>query len=758
MKKIHRLGLLTMLLGVAGLANGQATLIDQGPGWQRFSEPLPQDAASKARSTLSAEGGDPAVRELVLISSQAGVNDAPLSQALKDLLAQEFQSSGVASADGAPLEDPIVVDLKLAEAVANGAELSDYSAYVEPDDSASGAGTQFFGCYTGWRDGSFKVIDRSLDQVGWDSNDRDESNFMLSGRLNLSGRATVTIGYQWKKSSFCIPWIARFRHAHVQGFVSVDDSNMEVNWSWSDTLDERHELFKLFDVSTTVMIGPVPVRFGAQMPIGWGFSMTTSYDLSAQMTFPFSGVKRFDYLCTLRDRCQSQLDPNDPNNTTLEFGASNDLTGSTGASGSITVKPYVYLEALGYLYDPRVAHVGIGVEAGLPLTLWGTHDDCGAGTGDATDNVQGNFMDLNAELGLYFTYNLVGVADTLGLDWDFGVYFLDFWKVFETEDVIRKKGPIKVLRKNLLFSRWNENAGVSPFTPVVTTDGDAGVGIAESISMRLRSCVPLKDAVTYRVEWSDGATKEVHEPTQSSTGHRAGLAQVNLTWNTSGAKIVKVTPIRDAAGRDLTVMNSGGPKPATTERTVNVSAYVAPPTPASITLSKSGSSLKVTWSATSNTTKYKLDREYNGVWTFATTVNAPTVEYTQSSPNIGTYRYRVRACNNNGGVERCSSSKTSASVVVGTPPSPPSSVSNVSALCKGLSTVKWSAVSGATSYRLYANTLNSPGTATQVYSGTALSQQVNPPSATYYWVKACNAVGCSTFSAYTRTQFYPVCM
>src|SRR5688572_29370382 len=133
---MSRLGLVAVLFAVATMAQAQSsppTVIDQGPGWQRFSEPLPESEAIRARSALKAQSGDPAVRDLVMVTSREGVNNAPLSNALKTLLQAEFQAAAVGTTSAPPLEDPIIVDVALAEAVASGTEVTDYSAYVEPD-------------------------------------------------------------------------------------------------------------------------------------------------------------------------------------------------------------------------------------------------------------------------------------------------------------------------------------------------------------------------------------------------------------------------------------------------------------------------------------------------------------------------------------------------------------------------------------------------------------------------------------------------
>ena len=62
------------------------------------------------------------------------------------------------------------------------------------------------------------------------------------------------------------------------------------------------------------------------------------------------------------------------------------------------------------------------------------------------------------------------------------------------------------------------------------------------------------------------------------------------------------------------------------------------------------------------------------VWSFVATVNVPTTTYTQSTMPIGTYRYRIKPCNNNGGVERCNTTGAiSNTIVVGNPPPAPGS-------------------------------------------------------------------------------------
>jgi hypothetical protein len=747
------------LLACASIAQAQtpSNIIDAGPGWQRIAEPLSAEAAAKARASLSAQSGDPTVRDLVVISTPQGVEGAPISPALKDLLRDEFASSSGVSAASAQPEDPVIIDLKLAEAVAAGTALDQFGDYVEPDESA-GAGAQFLGCSTHWRTSDVRVFDRAIEQTGYDKEFPGEDEDMdakLGGHLNFTGQATAKIVYQWKKTSFCIPWIARFKHARVSGFVSMDNSSLDLSLGFS-AKKIRKELFKLLDVQKSFMVGPVPVVVGAQIPFGWGVATSVNFEGGFSAGFPMRGTRRFDYICTFKDRCQNQLDANDPNNdNTLEFTAVQDVEFGYGGAGSITVKPYIYLEALGYLYDPRVSHVGFGFEAGLPVTVFFNHGNCGAGT----EILHGAFADLNAELSFYFKYNAAGLADTLGIDWDKEVRFLNLWTVFKTEDVIRGNKPIHVLRRNLWFTRFNEpDSAVSPFTPIVVTDGIAGVGFDEPISARMRDCIPLKDPVTYQIEWEDKTTTTMREYGDNNTGHRNTLAQTTKKWTSAGKKAIRIYPLTDTAGRDLTKVDLKK-SVAATARTVDVSQYVAPPAPTAVTLAKEGTTgLKLTWKAPTNTTKYKIELEKNGVWSYIGIVYAPNVSHSLANNANGTYRYRIAACNDNGGVERCQNpAVVSNTAIIGNPPPPPSSVSNVDRRCFGMAEIRWSAVNGATSYKLYSNTLNDASKSVQVYSGTALKREVNPPAETYYWVKACNVSGCSTFSTSTRTRMYPGC-
>jgi hypothetical protein len=96
-------------------------------------------------------------------------------------------------------------------------------------------------------------------------------------------------------------------------------------------------------------------------------------------------------------------------------------------------------------------------------------------------------------------------------------------------------------------------------------------------------------------------------------------------------------------------------------------------------------------------------------------------------------------------------------LTVGNPPDTPA-LTVVSARCNGLNDLSWTAETGATSYRLWRHTSNSPGSAIKVYDGTQRYYMSNVPNRLHYWVQACNAAGCSALSVYKIAAPFPGCL
>jgi len=180
--------------------------------------------------------------------------------------------------------------------------------------------------------------------------------------------------------------------------------------------------------------------------------------------------------------------------------------------------------------------------------------------------------------------------------------------------------------------------------------------------------------------------------------------------------------------------------------TQSITVFLPPPAPASITApATSSGSLTVSWAGASTATSYTLQHQKDGsAWSSLYSGSATSEVVTETA--TGSYAYRVAACNTSG----CSAYNTSSAVTVTIPPSSAPTLSvpagtNVT----GSYSVSWTAISGATSYTLQEQ-LNG-GSWSASYSGSLTSQGYSGKgNGTYgYQVQACNAGGCSGWSATT---------
>jgi len=172
-------------------------------------------------------------------------------------------------------------------------------------------------------------------------------------------------------------------------------------------------------------------------------------------------------------------------------------------------------------------------------------------------------------------------------------------------------------------------------------------------------------------------------------------------------------------------------------------SILAPNPPASANAAVSGdlATITATWSATSNTTSYTLEQRYNGGSTWTTVYTGTATTKAISNPADGSYVFRVKACNVNG----CSNPTTSNTVTIAHIPPAPASI-NVPQSSTGSVGVSWSAAAYATIYRLEHT---STGSWSEVYAGAATSTTINETASGvwYYRVRACNANGCSGYTA-----------
>ena len=178
----------------------------------------------------------------------------------------------------------------------------------------------------------------------------------------------------------------------------------------------------------------------------------------------------------------------------------------------------------------------------------------------------------------------------------------------------------------------------------------------------------------------------------------------------------------------------------------------APGTPTGLTASDGTYTDKVAldWADTSGATSYKVYRNTTNNSGTATQIGTPSASaYDDTTATAGTtYYYWVKASNAAG--DSGFSSSDSGSRSVGSPPSAPTGLTASDGTYTDKVALDWADTSGATSYKVFRNTTNNSGTASQI--GTPTTSAYDDTTATagttyYYWVKATNGAGDSGFSS-----------
>ncbi|MBN1641365.1 MAG: fibronectin type III domain-containing protein, partial [Anaerolineae bacterium] len=150
-------------------------------------------------------------------------------------------------------------------------------------------------------------------------------------------------------------------------------------------------------------------------------------------------------------------------------------------------------------------------------------------------------------------------------------------------------------------------------------------------------------------------------------------------------------------------------------------------------------------------TAFHIERSPDGVdeWTEVAAVASDETSYSDGSLQCETtYYYRVRAFRSGDGVY--SSYSDVASDTTGMcPPDPPTGVAASDGAYTDRVAVTWESVSGATEYEVYRATSAAGAKVFQASASmTTYDDTTATPGAVYtYWVTACNASGCSDYSA-----------
>ena len=150
----------------------------------------------------------------------------------------------------------------------------------------------------------------------------------------------------------------------------------------------------------------------------------------------------------------------------------------------------------------------------------------------------------------------------------------------------------------------------------------------------------------------------------------------------------------------------------------------------------------VTWGSVSNTTAYKLEQQIgSGTWGEIYSGTDQSKAFTAMA--AGSYGYRVRACSSSGCGGYSATTLTTAVYAPGAPAAPtvPGTATSSSYA------VSWSAVSGATEYRLEESANGGTWTQVSASSSTSYAASGRASGSYAYRLQACNAAGCSGYSA-----------
>ena len=283
----------------------------------------------------------------------------------------------------------------------------------------------------------------------------------------------------------------------------------------------------------------------------------------------------------------------------------------------------------------------------------------------------------------------------------------------------------------------------------LNVDGAAGA-YSSTVSGAAKAVAPAAPTVTMtysdggkpKLTWSavSGATSyRVYRSESRGTGYSLLGTTTSTSYVNTGAAVGKTYYYRVKA------VNSAGT--SAYSNIVSGRAKAAIPAAPRVTIGNSSASGKpqLTWAAVDGAAKYEIYRSTQQSTGFTLLGTTTSTNYVNTGAAVGkTYYYKVRALNVDGAAGAYSSTVSGAAKAVA--PAAPTVTMTYSD--GGKPKLTWSAVSGATSYRVYRS--ESRGTGYSLLGTTTSTSYVNTGAAVgktyYYRVKAVNSAGTSAYS------------
>ena len=283
----------------------------------------------------------------------------------------------------------------------------------------------------------------------------------------------------------------------------------------------------------------------------------------------------------------------------------------------------------------------------------------------------------------------------------------------------------------------------------LNVDGAAGA-YSSTVSGAAKAVAPAAPTVTMtysdsgkpKLTWSavSGATSyRVYRSESRGTGYSLLGTTSSTSYVNTGAAVGKTYYYRVKA------VNSAGT--SAYSNIVSGRAKAAIPAAPRVTIGTSSASGKpqLTWAAVDGAAKYEIYRSTQQSTGYSLLGTTTSTSYVNTGAAVGkTYYYKVRALNVDGAAGAYSSTVSGAAKAVA--PAAPTVTMTYSD--SGKPKLTWSAVSGATSYRVYRS--ESRGTGYSLLGTTSSTSYVNTGAAVgktyYYRVKAVNSAGTSAYS------------
>jgi len=241
---------------------------------------------------------------------------------------------------------------------------------------------------------------------------------------------------------------------------------------------------------------------------------------------------------------------------------------------------------------------------------------------------------------------------------------------------------------------------------------------------------------SYSVSWGSVSTAASYRLEESANGGSWGEI-----YNGSGTSTSVSGRVTGSYAYRARACNSSGCSSYSGTATTQVLLAPAGAPVVSVPSSSYNGSYTISWTTVTHASSYRLEESANGgAWNEIH--NGASTSLGVSGRTTGTYSYRARACNTTG----CGSYSATASIQVTLPPATPS-LSVPSSSSTGSYTVSWSSVAHATSYRLEESVDGGGWTEVQNSASTSMAFSGRGSGTYGYRVRACNAAGCSAYSA-----------